>query len=326
MLPLRLILSSILAVGLAGCGAAGSPPEPPATAVPTADASTHSPRPTVDAGTAGDAAPPPRTDAEAGSACALGVTVSRARFVDESIAYLRAAFGAPGGFDSGKVVYGEMWVSLDSGAPCPLADWSTLSYVVAIDPSRVPIELRGTHRVVAVFWGLNGRRDISLLRTQQVTPQDPAPWQAGALPENVNAIAAESASDGALNAFVAALKPAHPNVAVDYLSAIRILTLSTNLGDFANAPQTPAGTFPQIEAAIQQARASNLFSTIEWSALNFAMPYELWPGTIVGGDLLEPECLRAHTKSMRDTQKFTTVPSLAKPLGQGEVGNPKACL
>jgi hypothetical protein len=311
-----LLLSSL---AIPACGSSGSETPSPANPAPpgASDGGT---------GTAPEGGPgvPPDAGPDSGtSACALGVSVSRTDFLAASTKLLRDTFGTTTGFDGGAVAYGEMKVSLDD--VCPYADWTALAYVVAIDPSFVPTELRTTHKHVAAVWSLNGLRTIAWVPSIEITAADPAPWQKGALPDNVNAIKKDNASGAAANALVQQIMTAHPTVKVDWLDAIGILTLSSTISDFAADPAIPKGSFKEIDAAAAKVRQSNLFSVLEWSGLNFRIPNESWPAALVTSATLEPECLRKETKNDRAQNLFTTLPALAAPLGKGPVPNPNTC-
>jgi hypothetical protein len=210
-----------------------------------------------------------------------------------------------------------MWVSLADG-DCPLADWTALIYTAPIDAALVPIELRTTHHHVGAFWALNGRRDVAFL------PSASAQWQEGYLPANVNAVAKDNASPQAVANVVAQIQANHPTVNVVHLDAIGIVTLETVIGNFAD-PVGPQGNVAQIDAAAQKLRQSNLFSSLDWSGLVFRIPNESWPMTAVSTAVLEPECLRSHTLDMRKAKHFTTLPSLAPPLGKGVVATTPVC-
>lgn len=299
-LPL-LALASVLTVA-AACGAS--------TEAPNHDA------PLV------DAAPPPPPEDDAATprdpnACALGVSVTREAFTEASVTVLRAAFGTSDGFTGGQIRYGEMWVSL-SDSTCPLADWSALSYVVPVDPSLVPEELRATHGHVALFWSLNGRRDIAFLTSAETA------WNEGLLPSNVTATVKTGTSPAAITSLLADVRAAHPTVSATYLDAIEIVSLETTLGDFVD-PTAPRGSVTEIVAAAEMLRTSELFDTLTWSGLSFRIPNEAWAQVAVEGAVIEPECLRAETRAQRDDDHFTTRPSLAAPLGAGPRENPNAC-
>ena len=268
----------------------------------------------------GESNPDPTPDAPDSPACTTGPVVERTRFVDESIAYLRSAFDVTTGFDGGSVAYGEGWVSLNDGG-CPLADWTTLAYVVDVDPLRMPIELRTTHTRVAAVWALNGRKFIAYL---PAVDNDAAPWWQGFMPDNSTAIANRNAPQADVDRFVAQLTTDHPTIRVTWLDAIGILTLETTIGNFA-FDDAPTGRIPAIEAATEDIRTSGLFGAVEWSGFIVRIPFESFPAATVDDAQLAPECLRTHTKAMRDGNMFTTQPGFAAPLGTGPIDNPNAC-
>jgi hypothetical protein len=270
-----------------------------------------------------DSSPPPTPDAPLITPrCEVGPVITRTRFVDESMAYLRSAFGRTSGFEAGTVAYGEGWVSLDDGG-CPLADWTTLAYVTAIDPALVPLELRATHTQVAAVWALNGRRFVAYLAP---VTGDAAPWWQGTMPDSGVAIAKSSAPQPALDALVAKLSLDHPRVTTTWLDAIGILTLETPIGNFAvDDPAFIPGPVSAIDAATAEVRASGLFEPFEWSGFVVRIPHESFAANAVDGDEIGVECLRTHTKAQRDANTFSTTASFAPPLGTGQVVNPNAC-
>src|SRR5262249_40898022 len=151
------------------------------------------------------------------------------------------------------IAYGEGWVSLNDDG-CPLADWTTLSYVVSIDPQFAPIELRATHPRVAAVWALNGRKFVAYL------PEvigDAAPWWNGAMPDNANAVVKSTAGKRDIDQLVARIGANQPGVRATFLDAIGILTLETTVGNFA-VDEPATGRVPEIEAAVQSLRASSL--------------------------------------------------------------------
>jgi len=262
-----------------------------------------------------DAAP-----ADSSAACPIGPTITRSQFVEQSVTYLHTAFGVTAGFDAGTVAYGEGWVSLGDGG-CPLADWTTLSYVAPIEPALVPIELRATHARVAAVWAMNGRRFIAYL---PAVGGDAAPWWQGAMPDNVIAVAKPNAAQPQIDQLVAELATDQPTVRVVWLDAIGILTLETTIGNFA-FDDAATGRIPNIEAATEAVRASGLFESVAWSGFVVRIPNESYPAVVVEGDELSPECLRTETRTKRDDNLFSTIPALPAPLGAGPTENPNVC-
>lgn len=266
-----------------------------------------------------DAAPIP-IDAPALS-CSADLEVERARFVSESVSYLRRVFGTPSGFENGIVGFGEAWVSL-ADAPCPLADWTALSYVAPIDPSLVPDELRDTHDRVAAVWSLNGRTTIAFIPADGHAG-DVAPWLFGLNPDNVNAVASATATPAQLAALVARLEQ-DPALTVTWLEAIGILTVEAALGTFA-VDEPAVTTIAHIANAATEIRTSGLFDSIEWSGFVVRIPHEIWAAGPIESDMIVPDCLRVHTRDLRADGVFTTTPSLAAPLGAGIVPRTPTC-
>ena len=271
----------------------------------------------------GESSPAPMPDAPSITPrCEVGPVITRTRFVDESVAYLRSAFDRTGGFEGGTVAYGEGWVSLGDGG-CPLADWTTLSYVTEIDPALVPLELRATHTHVAAVWPLNGRRFVAFLAP---VTGDAAPWWQGVMPDNAVAIAKSTAPQPALDALVARLTANYPTVTTTWLDAIGILTLESPIGNFAvDDPSFTPRPVSAIEAATAEVRESKLFEPLEWSGFVVRIPHESFAAAEVMSEEIGVECLRTHTKPQRDDNAFSTLPSFAPPLGTGQVTNPNAC-
>jgi hypothetical protein len=265
-------------------------------------------------------APPDIVDAPP-VGCDVAPQVTRTRFLDESIAYLRSAFAVSSGFEGGSVTYGEMWVSLVDSA-CPLADWTALSYVVDIDPARVPLELRPMHDRVVVVWTLGGRRFLGFLPTDAPT-SDAAPWKDGRLPDSFSAVASANADPNQIAALVAELAQ-DPLLSVVYLDQIGVLTIDAAIGTFAADVATGA-TVPQIDAAAEKVRVSGLLHSIEWSSFTLRIPSESWPAMVVDSTTLAPECLRQQTRGLRDDGVFTTAPGLAAPLGTGPIVRTPTC-
>ena len=274
-----------------------------------------------DAAIAPDTPPDSPQDAELG--CIATPSVPRADLVQASVAYLRSAFGVADGFDQGDVRYGEMWVSLGDGS-CPYADWTALGYFAAIDSSHVPAELAGEVASVAVMWALNGRKFVVYVTSAPDGSQQI--WQAGRLPDSISAVPAAGARQADIDALIAHLHADHPELMVTWLDAVRILTIDGVVGDFAgDLPPATFNTVPQIEAAVQQVRASGLFSSIEWSGLVFNIPNWGWPMNHVDASILRPECMRQESRSLLETGQFTTSPSFAAPLGAGPAPHQAVC-
>ena len=257
----------------------------------------------------------PRPDAA--SACSKEPVVHRDRFIAESIAYLRESFGVTDGFEGGHVAYSEAYVAL-TDAGCPIADWTALSYVTAIAPDRIPTELRDYFDRVAVVWALNGRKFVVFLSSEG----DVAPWPEGRLPDNVNALANADADPRALDELVKRLTAAYPALVITYLEEIGVLTLEATVGNFGD-PLGGRMTVREINAATDELRQSGLFSSIEWSPLNFRWPNEFWPAQRVDSEWLEAECARTRTTAMMPA--MNTSPSLAAPLGTGPVAKTPTC-
>ena len=254
------------------------------------------------------------------SSCSTGPVIDRAALVDESIAYLRDAFGTTTGFTDGTVAFGEGWVSLGE-TDCPLADWTTLAYVTSIDPSLVPIELRATHQRVAAVWALNGRKFIAYLSDGDGA----APWATGAMPDNVIAVLRPEANTHEVEKLIAKVEEDHPEVDAVYLDAIGVVTLETRIGTFGDGPLVPTGRVRDIEAAVESLRTSDVFDAFEWGSFVVRIPSELFPAVAVDDPQIAPECLRTLTKAQRDGNLFSSLPSLAAPLGAGPVENANAC-
>ncbi len=249
--------------------------------------------------------------------CALEPSVDRATFEAASVAYLRGAFETSTGFAGGAIAYREGSVALADG--CSRADWSALIYVAPIDAALVPVELRGTTTHVAAVWSLNGRKLVAFARAPSAA--EPAPWIEGHLPDNVNAIALESAPAGEIDTLVGELRTSHPDLAIEWLDAIGILTVSGAVGDFSDEPI--ATTAAEVERAAATVRASGLFEAAEWSGLNFRIPFQFWPGVPLAGAQLRSECERMQTLS--EVPLFTTSPGFAAPLGTGPVPQTPDC-
>lgn len=250
-------------------------------------------------------------------ACALGPSVDRATFEAESVTYLRGAFEASAGFTGGTITYREGSVALADG--CSLADWTALIYVAPIDDALVPVELRGTTTHVAAVWSLNGRKLVAFVDAPSAA--EPAPWVEGRLPDNVNAVALESATAAELDTLVGELRTSHPDLAIEWLDAIGILTVSGAVGEFFDEPI--ATTAAEVERAAATVRASGLFEPAEWSGLNFRIPHEFWAGVPLEGEQLRAECERTHT--LPQLPVFTTSPGFAAPLGTGPVPRTPDC-
>ncbi|HPH64668.1 MAG TPA: hypothetical protein PLF40_02945 [Kofleriaceae bacterium] len=248
--------------------------------------------------------------------CQQSVAIPRATFITESVSYLRTTFGGTGDFTGGTVRYSEMWVDLDDNG-CK-SDFSALWYVAPISNAQVPTELRGKVDHVAAVWTLNGLRGVVYLASPQTK------WQAGSLPDESIHVVRENASPANVAALVRNIQTAHPSLAVQWLDAIGVLTLTARISEFAD-PTSTEPTWQVVEAATQQVRASNLFSSTEWSSVVFRLPNADFPAINVTDDVLYPECLRVHTKSEQAADAFTTLPSLRQPLGLGPVDNPNAC-
>jgi hypothetical protein len=248
-------------------------------------------------------------------ACEKVVAVPRATFIAESISYLRASFDG-GDFTGGTIRYGEKWVSLnDNGC---MSDFSALWYVAPIDAALVPLELRAEVTHVAAVWTLNGLRGVVYLATEQTA------WPAGVLPEETLSVAKPTAAPTDVSAFVSSLQTAHPTLAVQWLEAIGVLTISSGISDFGVQASTER-RWQVVEVATQKVRASNLFSSVEWSRLAFRLPNQDFPAVTVADQVLYPECLRTHTKDIQDANNFVTLPGLRQPLGTGPIDNPTAC-
>lgn len=248
-------------------------------------------------------------------ACEKVVAVPRATFIAESISYLRASFDG-GDFSGGVIRYGEKWVSLnDNGC---ISDFSALWYVAPVDVAQIPLELRGMVTHVAAVWTLNGLRGVLYLATEQT------PWPAGVLPEETLSVGSANATLTQLNGFVSSLQAAHPTLAVQWLEAIGVLTISSGISDFG-VPASTEKSWHVVEAATQKVRASNLFSSVEWSRVSFRLPNVDFPAVTVTDAILYPECLRTHTKDIQDANNFVTLPGLRQPLGAGPIDNPIAC-
>lgn len=247
--------------------------------------------------------------------CEQAVAIPRATFIAESITYLRATFGG-GDFAGGVIRYGEKWVSLDDNG-C-MSDFSALWYVAPVDAARVPLELRESVTHVAAVWTLNGLRGVIYLATEQTM------WPAGVLPEETLSVAKPTATPASLATFVSSLQAAHPTLAVQWLEAIGVLTVSSSISDFGIQASTER-SWQVVEAATEKVRASNLFSSVEWSTIAFRIPNEDFPAATVTDQVLYPECLRTHTKSMQAANNFVTLPGLRQPLGVGPIDNPNAC-
>ncbi len=248
-------------------------------------------------------------------ACEKVVAVPRATFIAESISYLRASFDG-GDFTGGTIRYGEKWVSLnDNGC---MSDFSALWYVAPIDAAQIPLELRANVTHVAAVWTLNGLRGVLYLATEQT------PWPAGVLPEETLSVGSANATPTQLNGFVSSLQAAHPTLAVQWLEAIGVLTISSGISDFSLQASTER-RWQVVEVATQKVRASNLFSSVEWSRLSFRLPNQDFPAVTVADQVLYPECLRTHTKDIQDANNFVTLPGLRQPFGTGPIDNPTAC-
>jgi len=257
----------------------------------------------------------------AATTCTSEPLVPRAQFVAESVAYLRAAFGVTDGFDGGVVGYSEAYVSLDD-TPCPLADWSALSYAAPIASTLVPPELRDTFDRVAAIWSLGGRKFVVFLPAEPGGMPAAAPWPLGRLPDSVTANARADADPDAIAMLAARLRTRYPTLKVDWYDEIHLLALTAPVGNFTDDPVGTL-TIPQFETATDDVRTSNLFMPIEWSILNFRFPNHFWSSTTVAGDTIGPECLRTKTKPMLPLA--TTSPSLAPPLGAGPQAHRPAC-
>jgi hypothetical protein len=74
-------------------------------------------------------------------------------------------------------------------------------------------------------------------------------------------------------------------------------------------------------------RASRLLEVIEWSPINYGLPWELdVPVKLSPGDRLYPECLRTVSASWVESRKtLASLPSLGAPFGPGWMDNPDAC-
>lgn len=259
---------------------------------------------------------------DAGADCTLQPQVDRARFVSESIGYLRSAFVTTTGFEEGSVAYGETEVLLDD-APCPVADWTALTYTAPIDPARVPIELRATHDKVAVVWALNGRKQILFMPSEHPKTESDY-WLYGRLPDGVNAIAKDDADPAAVRDLVAQIGTKWPTMTASHLDAIGIVTLTSTIGDLTDEV-VHAGTVPDMDAATELLRQSNLFSLIEWSAPVLRIPNQSWPPVEVTDSILAPECLRTHTRGRRDDHELTTSPAFPAPIGPGALAATPVC-
>lgn len=260
------------------------------------------------------------------AACALGLSFTRDTFVAASREYLAEVYPNSGSdFSGGSVRYSEAWVALSEGE-CPLADWSALTYVVPIDAELVPEELRDTHHHVAVPWILLGERFVVLLSDEVVAGEESSPWASGTLPDSFVAIAEKTASPQAVSNFIDGLIAAHPGATVSWLDAIGFLTVQASVGTLGDG--LPRAT-TVIDAVAADVRGSALFEAPVWDGQVFRYPNsfdEDWADvTLDDVSTLAPECLRSYTKERRDSGFFTTMPSLAQPLGSGPIDNPNAC-
>lgn len=171
---------------------------------------------------------------------------------------------------------------------------------------------------VAAFWTLNGSRGVVYLASAQTG------WTAGSLPDESIHVAKSTASPGSLQVLVANVQAAHPTLAVQWLDAIGVLTLTSRISDFGLASSTEE-SWQVVEAATAQVRASNLFSSTELSTIVFRLPNQDCSAVVANDNFLHPECLRKHTKAEQAAHEFVTLPALRQPSGLGPVNNPNAC-
>ena len=126
--------------------------------------------------------------------------------------------------------------------------------------------------------------------------------------------------------FVATLTAEHPDAVVSWLAELKFITVSASVG--TRLGNDTSHDLTVITDAAADVRASGLFEAPVWDGQVFRFPNTLgeWPDvTLDGLSTLEPECLRTDTKQQRDDGLFTTMPSLATPLGTGPSANPNAC-
>jgi len=266
-------------------------------------------------------------DASAGqpdgaSECALEPRLERTRFEAESVAYLRTSFAVTTGFEGGVITYGETAVPLSDG-PCPVADWTALSYTVPVDPARLPVELRATHDRVAAMWSLNGRKAVVVIPADAPHDQFDT-WLYGRLPDNFNAVVKQGADPDEVRDVIAQVRALRPALRVEHLEAIGVLTVTSAIGTFAD-DAIDAVTVPEMDAAAEVVRSSHLFDALDWSGLVLRLPNDSWAPHVVAGALLVPECERVHTRDLRDGGQFTTSPSFAAPLGAGPQEKSPSC-
>jgi len=259
---------------------------------------------------------------DAANGCTLEPRVARSRFETESVSYLRTAFATTTGFTGGVVSYGETAVPLTDG-PCPVADWTALTYIVPVDPALVPIELRATHDRVAAMWSLNGRKAVVFIPADAPQNQYDT-WLYGRLPDNVNAVVRQGADADDVRDVIARLRALRPALVVEHLEAIGIVTLTTSIGTFVEDAVGDV-TVPDMNAAAEILRTSGLFDAVDWSGLVLRLPNDSWAPHVVPDALLAPECERVHTRDLRDQNQLTTSPSFAAPLGTGPVSKNPSC-
>jgi hypothetical protein len=263
---------------------------------------------------------PNQPDAAIG--CSLEPQISRARFEEESVAYLRAAFATTTGFEGGTITYGETAVPL-TDAPCPIADWTGLTYTVAADPALFPVEMRATHDRVSAVWWLNGRKAVAIV-PKDYPANEYDQWRYARLPDNFNVVVRQDADIDDVRDVIDQVRAMQPGLVVEYLEAIGVVTVTASIGTFIE-DAVGSVTVPEMDEAAQPFRAAELFEALDWTGPVLRIPNDGWPGKALTGEMLAPECEREHTRDRRDQNQFTTEPALAAPLGDGPITKTPVC-
>lgn len=301
----------------------------PSTAVDAASSRDAAPA-DPDAGTPDQGmSPDASSTADAGSdedaACARGLPVDTARLRQESRDRLRSFFGVPTGFEDGELWFRDGVTSTDN---CPAYDQAAIYYAAPIDPSMVPSELAGTTRWAAYAWHLNGYRYVIYTTHGSTTALD-LDWGEDRVPVNACAVFRSDADPAALEALTASASARHPALPIQRFSELPGLLCWGPVEGRASLDLdgTEHPLWADAQAFARLIRASRLLEVIEWSPINYGLPWELdVPVKLSPGERLYPECLRTVSASWVESRKtLASLPSLGAPFGPGWMDNPDAC-